>query len=400
MSTRSDTLTADFQRFVCQTSSAPLGIVVERALGAKVWDRDGREYLDLLAGMGVANVGHCNPEVVAAVRDQAERYLHVLVYGELVLEPQVQLARRLAALAPGDLSVTYFTNSGTEAVEGALKTARKYTGRAGIVAFHGSFHGDTFGALSVGGNPIYRQPFEPLVPGVRFLPFDDLAALQSIDNSIGAVIVEPIQAEGGVRVPRDEFLPTLRRRCDEVGALLLFDEVVTGFGRTGRRFGCEHWNVCPDILILAKALGGGLPLGAFIGRREVMATLSDNPPLAHVTTFGGHPLSCAAALAAIEFAERERLYERADQMGRIWRDRLERMCGPALRAVRGRGLLIGLELTNPEVTQAFCRAAIEHGLILNWTLHADTVVRLAPPLIISDAESEHALRMIEEILAE
>lgn len=397
---RSQTLTADFQRFVCQTSSAPLGIVVERALGAKVWDRDGREYLDLLAGMGVANVGHCNPEVVAAVRAQAERYLHVLVYGELVLEPQVHLARRLAALAPGDLSVTYFTNSGTEAVEGALKTARKYTGRAGIVAFLGSFHGDTFGALSVGGNPIYRQPFEPLLPGVRFLPFDDLAALQSIDDSVGAVIIEPIQAEGGVRVPSDQFLPALRQRCTDVGALLLFDEVVTGFGRTGRRFGCEHWDVCPDILILAKALGGGLPLGAFIGRGEVMATLSDNPPLAHVTTFGGHPLSCAAALAALEFAERERLHERADHTGRIWRARLEQMCGPVLRAVRGRGLLIGLELANPDVTQAFCRAAIGRGLILNWTLHADTVVRLAPPLVISDAEGEHALGAIEELLAQ
>lgn len=393
-----DTLVTDFRRFVCQTSSAPLGIVVERALGAKVWDGDGREYLDLLAGMGVANVGHCNPAVVAAVQAQAERYLHVLVYGELVLEPQVQLARRLAALAPGDLSVTYFTNSGTEAVEGALKTARKYTGRSGIVAFDGSFHGDTFGALSVGGNPIYRQPFEPLLPGVRFLPFDDVAALQTIDRSVAAVIVEPIQAEGGVRVPSDHFLPALRQRCSDVGALLLFDEVVTGFGRTGRRFGCEHWDVCPDIMILAKALGGGLPLGAFVGRREVMATLSDNPPLAHVTTFGGHPLSCAAALAALEYSERERLHERAAQVGEQWRARLDTMRGPTLRSVRGKGLLIGLELAGPDVTQAFCRAAIERGLILNWTLHADTVVRLAPPLVISDVESADALRTIAELL--
>lgn len=396
-STSPKQLAADFRRFVCQTSSAPLGIVVERALGAKVWDRDGREYLDLLSGMGVANVGHCNPEVVAAVHAQAERYLHVLVYGELVLEPQVHLARRLAALAPGDLSVTYFTNSGTEAVEGGLKTARKHTGRTGIVAFDGSFHGDTFGALSVGGNPTYRHPFEPLLPGVRFLPFDDLTALDTIDTSVAAVIIEPIQAEGGVRIPSDAFLPALRQRCSDVGALLLFDEVVTGFGRTGRRFGCEHWNVCPDILILAKALGGGLPLGAFIGRPEVMATLSDNPPLAHVTTFGGHPLSCAAALAAIEYSERERLHERADQLGRTWRERLEPMRGVTLRAVRGKGLLLGLELASPAVTQAFCRGAIERGLILNWTLHADTVVRLAPPLIISDAEAEQALDTIEEI---
>jgi acetylornithine/succinyldiaminopimelate/putrescine aminotransferase len=391
-------LAADFRRFVCQTSTAPLGIVIARAEGAKVWDTDGREYLDLLAGMGVANVGHCNPEVVAAVHAQAQRYLHVLVYGELVLESQVRLAQRLAGLGPGDLSVTYFTNSGTEAVEGALKTARKFTRRSGIVAFEGSFHGDTLGALSVGGNPIYRRPFEPLLPDVRFLPFADPAALDSIDASIAAVIVEPIQAEGGVRIPGHAFLPALRRRCDDVGALLLFDEVVTGFGRTGRRFACEHWNVCPDILILAKALGGGLPLGAFLGRPEVMATLSDNPPLAHVTTFGGHPLSCAAALAAIDYAERVELHERAAALGAQWLDRLEALRGRALRAVRGKGLLLGLELATPAVTRAFCRAALERRLILNWTLHADNVVRLAPPLVISDEDSDHALRAIADAL--
>ena len=219
-----------------------------------------------------------------------------MVYGEYVQEPQVRLARRLAEVAPPPLSVTYFTNSGTEAIEGALKTARKYTGRVGLVSFFGSFHGDTFGSLSVGGNPLYREPFEPLLPGVTFLPFNAKAALERIDERVAAVIIEPIQGEGGVRIPDDDFLPALRRRCNEVGALLIFDEVITGFGRTGRMFASEHWDVTPDVLVLAKALGGGMPLGAFISTPEIMATLSADPPLAHVTTFGGHPVCCAAGL--------------------------------------------------------------------------------------------------------
>jgi acetylornithine/succinyldiaminopimelate/putrescine aminotransferase len=252
----------------------------------------------------------------------------------------------------------------------------------------------------VGGNPLYRAPFEPLLGGVRFLPFDDLAALTTIDASTAAVIVEPIQAEGGVRVPSDEFLPALRRRCDEVGALLILDEVVTGMGRTGRWFAAEHWGVCPDVLVLAKALGGGLPLGAFIGRPEVMQALSHDPPLAHVTTFGGHPLSCAAALAALEVTRREDLAGRAARLGTQWLERLRELLGPVLRSVRGKGLLLGLELASFETTREFCRRALEAGLILNWTLHSDTLVRLAPPLVISEEESERALRVIGGLIEE
>ncbi len=389
---------SDFLRFVCQTSPAPLGVVVARAAGAKVWDAEGREYFDLLSGMGVANVGHCNPEVVKAVARQAGRYLHVFVYGEAVLEPQVELARRLAALTPGELSVTFFTNSGTEAVEGALKLARKYTGRRGLVAFRGGYHGDTLGALSVCGNPSYRKPFEPLLDNVHFLPFDDSETLVRIDESVAAVIVEPIQGEGGVRIPGDDFLPQLRRLCGASGALLIFDEVMTGFARTGRWFACQHWEVCPDVLVLGKALGGGLPLGGFMSRPEVMATLSCDPPLSHVTTFGGHPLSCAAGLAALTYAESEQLCERATRLGAVWQRRLGALRGRALRDVRGRGMLFGLEFASPELTRAFCRAALTRSLILNWTLHRDTVVRLAPPLIMSDEESENALAAIADAI--
>jgi len=389
-----EALRADFFRHVCQTSDRPLGVVVAGARGTTIRDVTGRAYLDLLAGMGVANVGHAHPAVVAAVTAQAASYLHVAVYGEMVQAPQTRLAARLAEVTPGDLSVVYFTNSGAEAVEGALKTARKFTGRSGVVAFHGAFHGDTFGALSVGGNPVYRQPFEPLIPGVRFLPFDDAGALAQIDTSVGAVIVEPVQGEGGVRVPRDGFLSALRRRCDTVGALLIADEVVTGLGRTGMLFASEHWGVVPDILVLAKALGGGMPLGAFVGRPTVMRTLSHDPPLAHVTTFGGHPVSCAAGLAAIDVVLAEGLAARAARVGGTWMADLRAALGSAVRDVRGLGLLIGLEFHTPEVTRRFVQRCFDDGLILNWTLHRDCVVRLAPPLTISADEVGRATRIM------
>jgi len=391
-------LTTAFLRHVCQTSPQPLGLVVARAAGTKLWDVEGREYLDLLAGMGVANIGHAHPAVVRAIHEQIDAYLHVSVYGETIQRPQVELAKRLAVLSPGDLSVVYFANSGAEAVEGALKTARKFTTRRRCVAFEGSFHGDTFGALSVGGNPLYRAPFEPLLPEVDFLPFGDAASLDRIDQRVAAVIVEPVQAEGGVRIPAPDFLPGLRRRCDAVGALLIADEVMTGFGRTGRLFACQHWDVVPDLLVLAKALGGGMPLGAFVGRAEVMQTLSHDPPLAHVTTFGGHPVSCAAGLAALDTLVAADLPERAARVGREWQARLNDLCGARLRAVRGKGLLLALEFDTADAAKMFSTRCFERGVILNWTLHCDTVVRLAPPLTITADELEQAHQVIASVI--
>jgi acetylornithine/succinyldiaminopimelate/putrescine aminotransferase len=396
----SESLADLFRRHVCQTSPAPLAITVARAAGSSLWDDTGREYLDLLAGMGVANVGHAHPDVLAAVQAQAARHLHVMVYGELVQETQVRLATRLAALLGPPLEVVYFTSSGAEAIEGALKTARKHTRRAGIVAFDGAFHGDTLGALSVGGNPVYREPFEPLLPGVTRLPFGDSARFDAIDERTAAVVVEPVQAEAGVVVPPADFLPALRRRCDETGALLVLDEVVTGFGRTGRLFAHEHWGVRPDLLVLAKALGGGLPLGAFVGRREVMQTLAHDPPLAHVTTFGGHPLSCAAGLAALDVLVRDALPARAAGLGARFVKALDALRGHGgLAAVRGLGLLIGMEFESAAACARFARRALEHGLILNWTLHRDTVVRLAPPLVLGEDEVERALAGLAAALA-
>ncbi|HVM96599.1 MAG TPA: aspartate aminotransferase family protein [Candidatus Acidoferrales bacterium] len=385
-----------FLRHVCQTSSQPLGIVVDRAEGATIWDTSGRAYLDLLAGMGVANVGHAHPRVVAAIEQQARSYLHVSVYGEMVQGPQVRLAQRLVDVVPGDLSVVYFTNSGAEAIEGAMKTARKFTERSRFIAFEGSFHGDTFGALSLGGNPLYQLPFEPLLPVVERLPFDDEAALEQIDTTVAAVVIELIQGEGGVRIPSDGFLRAVRHRCTEVDALLIVDEVVTGFGRTGKLFACAHWEIVPDILVLAKALGGGMPLGAFIGRPEVMRTLSMDPPLAHVTTFGGHPVSCAAGEAALEVIVSERLPERAARLGAVWLEELRKALGAHARAVRGKGLMVAVEFETPEATRRFTSGCFARGLILNWTLNRDTVVRLVPPLIIEEAELERATAIMAE----
>ena len=390
----------DFLRYVCQTSSEPMGIEVDRAEGCRITDRSGKKYLDFISGIGVANLGHAHPVVVKAVGDQAARYLHVMVYGEYIQEPQVRLAKRLAQVVPLPLSVTYFTNSGTEANEGALKTAKKYTKRKKLVAFKGGFHGDSQGSLSVTGREVYRKPFRPLLPDVVFIPFNRLHSLKTIDRRTAAVIVEPIQGEGGVNLPTDDFLPALRQRCNETGALLIFDEVMTGMGRTGKLFASQHWDVVPDILVLAKALGGGMPLGAFVSRPEIMRTLSENPPLSHVTTFGGHPVCCAAGLAALDFLIENKLPERAERLGQYLRDRLNTLSRiGGVKDVRGKGLLIGFELNNANLTKRFATNCRDAGLILGWTLHSNTVVRLAPPLIITEAELDQGLEIMREALS-
>jgi len=355
-----------------------------------------------MSGICVANIGHTHPEVVAAVQRQAEEYLHVMVYGEYVLPVQVELAARLAGLAPSPLDTVYFTNSGTEANEGALKLAKKHTGRRRLVAFEGSFHGDSHGSLSVTGRAVYREPFQPLLPDVLFLPFDDVSALGQIDETVAAVITEPIQGEGGMRVPGDDFLPALRQRCDAVGALLIFDEVQTGMGRTGTMFALEHWRVVPDLLVLAKALGAGLPLGAFIGAARTMRALSVDPPLSHVTTFGGNPVCCAAALAGLTVMEREQLPRRAAETGERLREALWDM-GRRLGGVvdvRGKGLHIGMELESPALTERFVSRAFERGLILGWTLHTQRVVRIAPPLNLSEPDLQAGLAIMSAAMAE
>jgi len=386
-----------FLKHLCQTSPDPIGLEIDRAAGAYLYTREGKSYLDFISGIGVANIGHTNAAVVKAIQEQAEKYLHVMVYGEYIQSPQVNLAAKLASVLPGPLSQVYFTNSGTEANEGALKLAKKWTGRKRLISFEGSFHGDTQGACSVTGREIYRTPFEPLLPGVTFLPFNDVSKLDQIDESVAAVIIEPIQGEGGMRIPHDDFLPALRARCSETGALLIFDEVQTGFGRTGKLFAMAHWNVIPDILTLAKSMGGGMPLGAFISSPAIMKTLSSDPPLSHVTTFGGHPVSCAAGLASLNFILENDLPRKAEITGEKIQAALRKMAEKkkTIRAVRGKGMMIGLELSDAEETARFVKEALHAGLILGWTLHTNNVVRIAPPLTLSEEETEKGLEIIE-----
>ncbi len=388
----------NFERHLAQTSDAPIGLEIDHAEGSWIYTTDGRRYLDLIAGIGVSALGHGNPAVLAAIADQARRHLHVMVYGEYVIEAQAKLAARLAESLPPSLGRIYFTNSGAEAIEGALKTARKHTGRAGFVAFDGAYHGDTMAALALMGNVVFRAPFAPLPGPVRHLPYNDSSALAAIDESVGAVVIEPVQAEGGVRIPDRGFLTALRERCDKVGAVLIFDEVLTGFGRTGRLFALEHFGIVPDIIVLAKALGGGLPLGAFCGRDELIGKLAHDPPLGHITTFGGHPLSCAAGLTSLEVIIGGRLWESADRAGGQLRTGLSQFGGEEIVALRGLGALVGIEFATASWAHRFVAETIARGVIVNWTLNADRVVRVAPPLTIKADEIAFGLNVMRSAL--
>jgi acetylornithine/succinyldiaminopimelate/putrescine aminotransferase len=397
-----NSLHEDFLKYLCQTSPQPIGLEVDHARGVYIFDREGKAYIDFISGIGVANIGHGHPRVLEAIARQAQKHLHVMVYGEYVQEAQVNYARRLVELAPIDDGAVFFCNSGAEAIDGALKMARKITGRKNFIAFHGGYHGDTFGALSAMSSSYYRAPFEPLLPGFSFLEFDNPSEVSKIDVTVAAVLIEPIQGEGGVRVPSREYLPALQRRCQEVGALLICDEVMTGFGRTGKFFASEHWQLKPDIICLAKALGGGLPLGAFVGRRMIMQTLSENPPLSHVTTFGGHPLSCAAGLAATEVVLSEGLTERAAIVGRNFLNTLKDIFAnnSQIRDLRGLGCFLAIELVSAEFAEKFVNICRHMGLIIGWTLHDTTVVRMAPPLIISDTEVTRVAEIIQHAAQE
>ncbi len=386
-----------FGRHVAWTSDYPLGLTVVRAEGPYLYLEDGRRLTDLISGIAVSSLGHRHPRVVEAVHRQVDRYLHVMVYGEFIQEPQVRLAALLAAHLPPALQVVYYTSTGAEANEGALKLAKKYTGRTRMVAFERSYHGDTHGALSVTGRAVYQDPFRPLLPDVAFLPWADEAALGAIDRRTACVIAEPIQGEGGVRTPPAAWMQALRARCSEVGALLIFDEIQTGCGRTGSLFAFEGFGVAPDILTVAKAFGGGMPLGAFISSPEIMGSLRRNPPLSHVTTFGGHPVCCAAGHAALQVLLEENLPARAPLIERQVRQALAH---PLVREVRGRGAMLGMDLAGPEATARVVAGCLARGVLLGWTLHSDTLVRIAPPLNIAPDVLADALGKIREALDE
>lgn len=392
----------DDLHFVGQTTPFGKQLILQQSQGTKVWDASGKEYLDFISGIAVNNVGHTNPEVVEAIIEQAKTMLHVNVFGKSLVPIQVDLARELAKVTPPGLEKIFFTNSGTEAIEGAIKLSRRATGKHKIIAFEGAFHGRTCGSLSISYREVYRKPFEPLLPGVTFVPFNDLAAAEkAITPEVGMVIVEPIQGEGGIHVPSDDFLPGLRSLCDQNGAFLVLDEIQTGFGRTGKFFACEHWNVIPDILVIAKALGGGMPLGGFISKPEVMNILTD-PPLSHMTTFGGHPVSCAAGLASLRIILRDKLVERSATIGMELKSRLLDLKKkyPVIVDVRGKGLMIGLEFSTPEITKKIVGHAQDLGLILSWSMYAGGTVRVAPPLNVLPGEIDQAINILEKSIVE
>ncbi len=384
-------LRENFYRHIAQTSESPIGLEIEQAEGCYLYTTDGKRYVDLISGIAVSSLGHRHPSVIKAIKDQVDRHLHVMVFGEFIQKPQSEFAELLTAHLPESLSQVYFVNSGTEANEGALKLAKKHTGRSRFISFKNSYHGDTHGSLSVTGRDIYRDPYKPLLPGVEFLEFNEPNQLGSITDQTAAVIMEPVQGEGGV-IPADvDWLKSLRRRCNETGTLLIFDEIQTGFFRTGTLFAFEQYDVIPDILCLAKAMGGGMPMGAFVSSPEIMKVFKYNPPLNHVTTFGGHPVSCAAACANLKTLLAEGFGRNAVKIEKVAREMLH---GKGIVELRGRGAMLGLQLESNRLTEKVVEKSFHQGLILGWTLHSDTLIRIAPPLVIDSKLLRESFQII------
>ena len=378
-----------------QTSTSPRLLEIERAEGMYLYDYDGKSYMDLVSGFAVSNTGHRNAKVVQAIKDQADKYLHLTVYGEFIQSPQVKFASKLSSILPDSLNSVYFVNSGAEATEGAMKLAKRFTGRSEIIACKNSYHGSTQGALSLMGNEHYKQAYRPLLPGIRFIEFNNYIDLDFISSESAAVIVETIQGEAGVRVPDMNYMQRLRKRCNETGTLLILDEIQTGFGRTGTLFAFEHFNIHPDILLIAKGMGGGMPIGAFISSHEIMSVLKENPILGHITTFGGHPVSCAAGLANLEVIIEEELVKDVSLKESLFRKHLQH---PEIKEVRGMGLMLCIQLSSFEQVENVSRRCVENGIIIDWFLHCDTAMRIAPPLIITDNEIQKACATIIEAL--
>lgn len=386
-----------FLQHVAQTSDTPMCVEIERADGIYIYSPGGKRYVDLIAGVSVSNVGHCHPKVVEAVRAQAAKYMHVMVYGEYIESPQVLFAKRLTELMPENLSSVYFVNSGSEAVEGALKLAKRYTGRTEIISFRNAYHGSSHGAISVMGDEYFKNSFRPLLPDTRLLSFNSENDLEQITKRTACVIAEPIQGEAGIVLPENDFLKKLRMRCSETETLLIFDEIQTGFGRTGKLFAFEQYGVVPDILCAAKSIGGGMPLGAFISSNEIMSVLKSNPALGYITTFGGHPVSCAAALAALNVIVDENLLSQVHEKSQLFKCLLNHK---KIKKIRGTGLFFAVELGSSELRENFINKAIDYGLLSDWFLFCDTAFRISPPLTITFEQIHETVNIINSILDE
>ena len=382
-----------FLRHVAQTSAAPLALEIVKADCCTLYDAAGREYMDLIGGISVANTGHRHPQVIRAIQEQLDAYLHVMVYGEFVESPQVQYAQLLSSHLPASLNSVYFTNSGAEAVEGAMKLAKRVTGRTQIIAFDQSYHGSTQGALSVMGDEYWRNAFRPLLPDVLHLSYNETSSLEEITNRTACVIAETVQAEAGIKAPDREWLKALEKKCRDTGTLLILDEIQAGFGRTGKLWGFEHFDIVPDMLLLGKALGGGMPLGAFITDKQIMDAFTDNPVLGHITTFGGHPVCCAAGMAAMKALLEEGWIGKVKNKEELFRSKLTH---PSVKTVRSFGLWMAVEFDSFEICKQVIDRCIAAGLLTDWFLFAPHCLRISPPLIISEAQVEKAAAIICE----
>lgn len=380
-----------FLRHIGQTSPAPLALEIVKADCCTLYDAEGKEYIDLIGGISVANIGHRHPKVIEAIQKQLDAYLHIMVYGEFVEAPQVQYAKMLTGHLPASLNAVYFTNSGAEAVEGAMKLAKRITNRTQIIAFNNSYHGSTQGALSVMGDEYWRNAFRPLLPDVLHLGYNSVESLNEITEQTACVIAETVQAEAGIIVPEKKWIQALRKKCTETGTLLILDEIQTGFGRTGKLWGFENFDIVPDVLLLGKALGGGMPLGAFIADKKLMDAFTDNPVLGHITTFGGHPVSCAAGMAALKALLEEKWIDTVKSQEELFQSLLVH---PKIKAVRSFGLWMAIEFDSFETNKRVIDACIADGLLTDWFLFASNCLRISPPLIISEGQVRKAAAII------
>lgn len=380
-----------FFNHLAQTSSTPLALEIEKAEGLYLTDVSGKRYMDLISGISVSNVGHRHPKVLKAIQEQLDKYLHLMVYGEYIQAPQVRLAKLITDHLPKNLNSVYFVNSGSEAIEGAMKLAKRNTGRTEIVSFKNAYHGSTQGSLSIIGNEEFKNSFRPLLPDTRQIEFNNPTDLQYITSRTAAVIIETIQGEAGAVIPKNDFLKKLRERCNETGTILVADEIQTGFGRTGKLFAFEHYNFIPDIICIAKGMGGGMPIGAFISSKEIMDSLSQNPILGHITTFGGHPVCCAASEATLTVLLEEKLIQQVEQKERLFRSLLKH---PKIKTIHGKGLLLAIEFQNYDQNKAIIDRCIEKGVITDWFLFNAHSMRIAPPLTITEGEITIACKVI------
>lgn len=380
-----------FFRYVGQTSPKPLGLEVESARGIFLYDTNGREYIDLISGISVSSLGHGHPRIIKAVQEQAGKYMHTMVYGEHVHAPQAEYAEKLCALLPDSLNNVFYVNSGTEATEGAMKLAKKVSGRYEIIACKNAYHGSTHGSQSLMSDEYFSKAYRPFLPGIQFIEYDNIDSLELITEKTAGVFVETIQGEAGIRIATQEFMKALRQKCDETGALLVLDEIQTGFGRTGKLFAFEHYGIVPDILLIAKAMGGGMPIGAFVANEKRMKTLSDKPVLGHINTFGGHPVPLAAAIASLDILMESDLIEQVEEKSSLFGSMLKH---PKIKAFRRKGFMMALDLENDESVQQMVSYCFENGLLIDWFLYEAGMLRLAPPLIVEKEDIEKICTII------